>query len=116
LNPLKEISPDKIVYIPFYVPLENKWYLMDERSLKYKFFDMLKVVNPSLKESSIIGFRVSKSPYAQAICTVRFKNKVPQVSTQIKNLFLLDSTQLYPSDRTLSAMIGLAEKMLEDNF
>jgi protoporphyrinogen oxidase len=116
LNPLEEISPHKIVYIPFYVPVDNEWFLMDEASLQYRFLAMLKILKPSLSKNSVVDFRVSKSPYAQAICTIGFKDKVPPVTTPVKNLFLLDSTQIYPSDRTLSALIGLAEKMVDDNF
>lgn len=116
LNPLKEIAEDEIVYIPFYVPVGDKLFSIDEESLRHKFFDVLKTVNPSLTENTIVGFRVFKAPHAQAICTVGFKNKVPSIATPIKNLFLLDSTQLYPSDRVLSNLIGISEKMIEDNF
>jgi len=116
LNPLEEISPHKIVYIPLYVPVDNKWFLMDEASLRYGFFEMLKTLNPSLSKNCVVDFRVFKSPYAQAICTTGFKDMVPPVTIPIENLFLLDSTQIYPSDRALSALIGLAEKMVDDNF
>ena len=116
LNPLKEISPHKIVYIPFYVPIDDRWFSMDEESIRSEFFNMLKIIRPSLIESDIVDFRAFKSPHAQAICTTGFKDKMPLVKTPIKNLFLLDSTQVYPSDRTLSALIGLAEEMVEENF
>jgi len=116
LNPLEEIFPDKIVYIPFYVPVESKLYSMDEGSLRHKFFDMVKAVNPSLRENAIVDFRVFKSPHVQAICPVGFKEKIPPVTAPTNNLFILDSTQVYPSDRTLSVLIELAEKMVEDNF
>lgn len=116
LNPLKEISPDKIVYIPLYVPVEDRWFSMNEESLRCEFFNMLKIIKPNLTESTIVDFRVFKSSHAQAICTIGFKDKLPPLTTPIKNLFLLDSTQIYPSDRALSPLIGLAEKMVEDNL
>lgn len=116
LNPLEEIFPDRIVYIPLYMQVEDELYSMDEGSLRHKFFNMLKVVNSSLREEDIVGFRVFKSPYGQAICPVGFKNQMPPVKTPIKSLFILDSTQVYPSDRTLSVLIELAEEMVEDNF
>lgn len=116
LNPLEEISPDKIVYIPLYVPFEDEWFSMNTESLRDNFFEMLKIIKPDLTERAIVDFRVSKSPHAQAICTTGFKERVPSITTPIKNVFLLDSTQVYPSDRALSALIGLAEKMVEANF
>jgi len=116
LNPLEEISPDKIVYIPLYGPIEDIWFSMDEESLRREFFNMLKIIKPSLEEDAVVDFRVFKSSHAQAICTVGFKDRVPSVATPIKNLFLLDSTQVFPSDRALSALIGLAEKMVAENL
>ncbi|UCC39464.1 MAG: NAD(P)/FAD-dependent oxidoreductase [Candidatus Aminicenantes bacterium] len=116
LNPLKEISPHKIVYIPFYVTLKNEWYSMDQNSFKKKLFAMLRLINPSLTENSIVGFRSFRSPYAQAVCTAGFKSRIPAFRTPVKNLFLLDSTQLYPSDRTLSASIANAEKLVAEKF
>lgn len=115
INPLEEISPDKIVYIPYYAPIEDRWFSMEEGSLRREFFDMLKIIKPNLTRHAVVDFRVHKSAHAQAICTVGFKDRIPPVETPIKNLFLLDSTQVYPSDRALSALIGLAEKMAEEN-
>ena len=116
LNPLEEMSPDNIVYIPLYGPMEDRWFSMDEESLRREFFDMLKIIKPSLEEDAVVDFRVFKSSYAQAICTVGFKDSVPSVATPVKNLFLLDSTQIFPSDRALSALVGLAEKMVAENL
>lgn len=116
LNPLEEIAPESIVYIPFYVPVEDPWFSMDVQSLEKSFFNMLKVVNPGLTPDSIRDFKVFRTEHAQAICTVNFKDRMPPVKTPVNNLFLLDSTQLYPSDRTLSALIGLAEKTVTGYF
>jgi protoporphyrinogen oxidase len=116
LNPLEEISPHKIVYIPFYVSLDDEWFSRDEAPLRSAFLAMLETVNPGLTESAVVDFRAFRSPYAQAICEVGFRDRVPSVKSPIENLFLLDSTQLYPSDRSLSSLIGLASKMVEDYF
>ena len=116
INPLKEISPDKIVYIPYYAPIEDSWFSMEEEFLKQEFLKMLKIIKPDLTENAVKDIRIHKSRHAQAICTVGFKDRVPPVDTPIKNLYILDSTQVYPSDRALSALIGLAEKMVEDYF
>ena len=116
LNPLEEINPHKIVYIPLYVPVDNEWFLMDEASLRDRFLSMLKILKPSLSENCVVDFRVSKSPYAQPICPTGFKDKVPPLALPKYIVFLLDSTQIYPSDRALSALVGLAEKLVDDHF
>jgi protoporphyrinogen oxidase len=116
LNNLEDTFPDKIIYIPFYVPLEDRWFTLDERAAMNEYFRMLKIVNPGLSEEDINGFRVFQSPHAQAVCRVGFRNVVPPVESPLGKLFLLDSTQLYPSDRTLSGMVGLAKRMVDRYF
>jgi hypothetical protein len=47
---------------------------------------------------------------------VPFREKIPPVKTPVEGIYLLDSTQVYPSDRSLNAMITLAEDMIEKHF
>ena len=116
LNPLEEIRPDRIVYIPFYVPVDHRWYTLDEEALTAAFLDMIRVVNPRITAEAVVGSRVFRSPYAQAVCPVGFKKSIPAARTPVSGLFLLDSTQLYPSDRVLSGLIELAQKLVTDHF
>lgn len=116
LNSLQGKTEDNIVYIPFYVAPDNKWYVMDENTMQYEMVTYLKLINPDLSEDNVIGFRAFRSPYAQAVCTVGFMKKMPPVSSPINDLYILDSTQVYPSDRTLDSLIRLAEKTVGDNL
>ncbi|MFH2002613.1 MAG: NAD(P)/FAD-dependent oxidoreductase [Planctomycetota bacterium] len=113
LNPLKEIAPHSIAYIPFYMPVKNPWFSRTEKDLKAEFVHVLKTIKPDIRDDAIIDFRVFKSRHAQAICTMGFQYRVPKAATPLSNLFLIDSTQLYPSDRSLSGLIGLAEKLAD---
>ena len=116
LNPLQSIAPQKIVYISLYTPTDDPDYASSEETLRVRFMKIIKSINPSLDEDKLLGFRVFREPHAQPICPVGFKNTMPAVATPLKNVFLLDSTQLYPSDRVLSGLIGGAEKMVDDYF
>lgn len=116
LNLLTDIWPDRIIYIPFYLPTNENLFIKGEEELKTDFFEMLRAVNVNITRKDIINFRAFKAPHAQAVCKKGFKDYIPPIKTPINNLFLLDSTQLYPSDRSLSGLIGLAEKLIHDNF
>ena len=105
-----------IVYIPFYLSTNEDLFQKDEEELKTDFFEMLRAVNGNITRNDIINFRVFKAPHAQAVCKKGFKDSIPAIKTPINNLFLLDSTQLYPSDRSISGLIGLAEKLIQDNY
>lgn len=108
LNPLDGICSDRIVYVPFYVPLDDPWFGKDMNALREGFTAILKTVRPEMSVDAITGFRAFKSLHAQAICTMGFKDRVPSVAAPVEGLFLLDSTQLYPADRSMSALVGLA--------
>jgi len=116
LNPLEKIKSDRIVYVPFYLPPGDRLFNEDRNTLKKEFFEILKIIRPELKADCLLDFCVFRSNYAQAICTTAFKEKIPPIKTPVDHLFLLDSTQIYPSDRSLDAMIDLAEHMVIKYF
>jgi protoporphyrinogen oxidase len=116
LNPLDSISPHKIIYMPIYLPEDDRRFGEDDTTLKEEFFTSLKKVRTDLQDSAVVDFRIFKAPYAQPICTVPFKDKIPPVKTPVEGIYLLDSAQVYPSDRSLNAMITLAEDMIEKYF
>lgn len=111
LNPLPEIAPHKIAYIPFYMPVSNPWFSRSESDMQGEFTHVLKTIRPDFSDDDIVDFRVFKSLHAQAICTQGFKYRVPSLSTPIDGMYLIDSTQLYPSDRSLSGLISLADQL-----
>ena len=66
---------------------------------------MLKLVNPAFDESWIKERFITRAPYAQAVCSTRFADLIPPHRTPLRGLYVTDSTQFYPEDRTLSAAI-----------
>jgi hypothetical protein len=77
---------------------------------------MLKVIRPRFSSDDLVDSRVFRSLNAQSICTTGFKKYIPPVKTPIDHLFILDSTQVYPSDRSLDVMIGLSKNMVDLYF
>ncbi len=108
-----------LIYIPFYLPISHPRYQFDDETLFQECVPMLQRVRPDFAESWIQDRFVFRSLYAQAICTTGFSELVPQVRTPLTGLYLTDSTQYYPEDRTLSAAIRqgrlAARLFLEDS-
>ena len=71
---------------------------------------MLKLVNPEFSESWIEEFFVARAAYGQAVCHTDFADLRPEHRTPIRGLYVTDSTQFYPEDRTLSAAIEQGRK------
>ncbi|GAB4349740.1 MAG: NAD(P)/FAD-dependent oxidoreductase [Candidatus Abyssubacteria bacterium] len=113
LNPRPDLNGSKIAYIPFYLPTTNERYTYPDEALFAEYTSALRLVCPEFSRGRVQGWRVFRDPYAQAICTTHFSKIIPEQRTPIKGFYIIDSTQLYPSDRTLSGMIGLARTLAE---
>jgi len=100
-----------LIYVPYYLPVEAPRFGFSDQEIMAEALQTLAVLKPGVDRGSVRAFRVFRSRFAQAICTVGFRRVQPLHSTPLAGLYLLDSTQLYPSDRTLSGTIGLAQKV-----
>jgi protoporphyrinogen oxidase len=113
LNPRPDLGGSKIAYIPFYLVTTNARYSYKDEDLIQEYSKALRHVAPDFNPGWIQDWRVFRDPYAQAICTTNFSRIAPDQVSPVKGFYLIDSTQLYPSDRTISGMIGLAKKLAD---
>lgn len=113
LNPRPDMGGREIAYIPFYLKTTNERYKRSDGDLFEEYSTALNLVSPSFDRAVVQDWRVFRDPFAQAVCPVNFSEKVPEQKTPIDGFYLIDSTQLYPSDRTISGMIGLADKLAD---
>jgi protoporphyrinogen oxidase len=100
-----------IIYVPFYLPPDAGRFAYSDEQMFEEYVKALKLVNPDFERDWILGYRVFKDRFAQAVCKVGFGQRIPLPAAPIRGLYLLDSTQLYPSDRTISGMIELANRV-----
>lgn len=110
LNP---ITPDgsAIVYMPHYLPRSHERFGHSDQQLFDEAFESLALVDPELSRADVIDYAVSRDPFAQVVCPVGFADVVPGHTTPIKGLYLIESSQLYPSDRTISGTLDLAHNV-----
>lgn len=101
----RDLGQKSISYIPYYLRTSDPRYSFPDDQLYREFLDGIKRVNPAFQEDWIEEYHITRAPYAQAICTVGFKAMVPDHQSPLEGLFITDSTQFYPEDRTISAAI-----------
>lgn len=106
-------SGHSLVYVPYYRPTNNPRYRVDKDELLRETCGLFAFVNPDFEADWVVDAAHSRDPYAQAICPVGFRRLVPPFFSGLKGLWIVDSTQLYPSDRTMSGTIGLARKVAD---
>ena len=99
-----------LLYVPYYLPTTEPRYGFSDNEVFKEYVPMLRLVNPQFDESWIDEFFVARAPYAQAVCTTNFAAMRPEHRSPIKGLYVTDSTQFYPEDRTLSAAIEQGRK------
>jgi len=113
LNPVSGLAGRSVAYIPHYLRTSHPRFGFDDETLWAESVAGLRLVVPGFQESWVDRFFVSRASHAQAICTVGFADSVPAHSTPVTGLFVTDSAQFYPEDRTISAAIRLGRRVAE---
>lgn len=113
LNPRIDAGDPRILYVPFYLPPGHRRFAEGDEALFEECFAGLQLVRPDLTRDWVLGYRVFRDRYAQSICTTNFARRIPPVRSAIRGLLMTDSTQLYPSDRTITGMFGQARRVAE---
>ena len=68
---------------------------------------MLALINPAFNREWIRYFTVFRDRFAQPICLTDYRETTPRHATPATNLFVTDSCQLHPHDRSISGSFGL---------
>tara|TARA_B100000212_G_scaffold227173_1_gene172494 strand:- start:2220 stop:3533 length:1314 start_codon:yes stop_codon:yes gene_type:complete len=100
MSNLREL-PFHLVYVPFYMPFEHQSYRRNDEDFISDAWECLKSLNPTLKDKDLIDSQCNRYRYAQPICDVNFKSKIPSLQP-FKNLYILDTTFYYPEDRGIN--------------
>jgi protoporphyrinogen oxidase len=110
LNRHLDLGGGSLVYLPDYLEPTHERFGWDDARLLAGYERCLQLVSPTFDASWIEEAVISRATYAQAICTVGFSASVPDHRSPVRGLYLTDSTQFYPEDRTLSAAIRLGRR------
>ncbi len=111
LNPRRDLGGSHIVYIPFYLPVTSERFGRRDADLFAEYTTALQCIVPSFNPDGVEEYQVFRERYAQAICHTGFAKLVPSHQTPVENLYLTDSAQFYPEDRTISAAIRLGRRV-----
>lgn len=111
LNLRPDLLGSHLVYIPFYLHPDNERWNYSDDQLYDEYTSALKYLNPNFDTQWVKNWWVSRARYAQAICHVGFADIVPDHRAPHRGLYITDSTQYYPEDRTISAAIRLGRRV-----
>ena len=107
-----------IVYFSNYPSRESELYQKNGEELLKEFLPHLKKINPDFDPSWVVEYHHHKVDGAQPIIGVNYSQRIPSHRTPIQNLYLANTTQIYPEDRgtNYSVRMGrqVARMVLED--
>ena len=107
-----------IVYVTNYLSRQSDLYQMPQEELLATYIPHLKKINPDFDRSWIIEDHYHKVDGAQPIIGLNYSQQIPNHRTPIKNLYLANTTQIYPEDRgtNYSVRMGrqVARMVMED--
>ena len=107
-----------IVYLSNYPSRESELYQKSGEELVEEFIPYLRQINPDFDRSWILEYYHHKVDGAQPIIGVNYSQRIPAHRTPIKNLYLANTTQIYPEDRgtNYSVRMGrqVARMVMED--
>lgn len=113
LNPLPELGGDHVLYVPQYLSADDPRYGATDDEILRTYCDALTLIHPAFDRSWVRFFAVFRDRYAQPICLTDYKATTPDFETPVSNLFLTDSCQLHPHDRSISGAFGLGRQAAE---
>ena len=107
-----------IVYLTNYTPRDSDIYAKSSEELLEDFIPHLLKLNPEFQRSWVREFFHHKVDGAQPIIGLNYGQQIPDHRTPINNLYLANTTQIYPEDRgtNYSVRMGreVARMVLED--
>ena len=96
-----------ILYIANYIGRDDPMYAMKPDDLWRHYLPGLKKINPSFEESWVKERTYHRENAAQPIIGVNYSRDIPALKTPIKDLWLANTTQIYPEDRGTNYSVRL---------
>lgn len=110
LNPIPSLGGDHVLYVPQYLSADDPRYGQSDEQVFARYTDALALINPAFDRSWVRYYTVFRDRFAQPICLTDYKTSTPAFQTPLANLFLTDSCQLHPHDRSISGAFGLGKQ------
>ncbi|MDC0035722.1 NAD(P)/FAD-dependent oxidoreductase [Chloroflexi bacterium] len=107
----KDYGSRHIAYLSNYLPENDPLFKMTGQELYDTYLPHLKKINSDFESNWIKKYHHFKIPNAQPVVDTNYKNSIPEHETGIANLYLANTSQVYPQDRGTNYSIAMGRKM-----
>ena len=110
LNSCPDLGGDAILYLPQYLSVSHPLYNVADQDLFDLYCKYLHQINPAFEANWVRDYWVHRDRFAQPICDLSFSERIPSIQTPIESLYMTDSYQLHPDDRTVCGSTDLGRE------
>ncbi len=111
----KEFGGNALVYLPKYVAPDDGLFEKSDDEIKEIFVTALEKMYPHFDRNDVVAFRVSRVREVFPLPTLNYSANLPKVETSVKNLFILNSSQITNGTLNVNETVQLAERFSATN-
>ena len=100
-----------VVYLTNYPAVDDPVYKMGPEELLEEYLPHLARINPGFQRSWVQDYHHHKVDAAQPIIGVNYQQRIPDNRTPVKDLYLANTTQIYPEDRGTNYSVRLGREV-----
>ena len=100
-----------IIYLSNYLTADNKYYRMNSDELLDAYLPHISKINPSFDRNWILEYHHHRIDGAQPIVGAHYLSRMPPHETGIDNLYLANTTQVYPEDRGTNYSVKMGREI-----
>jgi protoporphyrinogen oxidase len=105
----EQYGGNHLVYLSKYVEPDHPYFAMSDDAIIEEYLPHLKKINPDFDPTWVKQSWVFRERAAQPIIPLGYSEMIPEHRTPIKNLYLANTTQIYPEDRGTNYSVRLGE-------
>ncbi len=99
----------RIMYVSNYLDPASPYFQMSRDELLRAYLPHLQKINPAFTADDVEEFWHFKEAAAQPIVPLNYSTKIPDYRTPWRNLYLANTTQIYPEDRGTNYSVRLGQ-------
>jgi protoporphyrinogen oxidase len=105
-----------LVYLTRYSSSNDPIFSKPGEDIYREFSSYLKSVFPLFRDESVAQYWVFQDRFSQPVFVTGYSKMIPAHATPVKNLYLVNSSQLYPESRCLNSSIAAARRVVDESI
>lgn len=106
----QEYGNNHLVYLSKYTSPNSNIFSLSDEKIYADFLRQLKKMFPDFRENDVKKYWIFKDRFSQPVFIKKYSTILPDFKTPVKNLYMLNTAQIYPQSRSLNSSISISRK------